>query len=62
MTRYNDDIYTPDFGGDFDDQMQAQSVYAYRDGVDRVLEYVESIHAYPNLIAELKWAIDEGII
>lgn len=62
MTRYNDDIYTPDFDGDFDDQMQAQSVYAYRDGVDRVLEYVESIHAYPKLMAELKWAIDEGII
>lgn len=62
MTRYNDEIYTPDFDGDFDDQMQAQGVYAYREGVDRVLEYVDSINAYPKLMAELKWAIDEGII
>ncbi len=34
----------------------------YNEGVDRVLEYVESINVYPKLIAELKWAIDEGII
>ena len=40
----------------------AAEIGGYREGVDRVLEYVEAIHAYPKLVAELKWAIDEGII
>lgn len=51
MTKYNDDSWH----GEIEEA-------GYRDGVDRVLGYIESIHAYPKLIAELKWAIDEGII
>lgn len=54
MTRYNDEMpMTPEY---------AAVIGGYREGVDRVLEYVEAIHAYPKLVAELKWAIDEGII
>lgn len=54
MTRYNDEMpMTPEY---------AAELGGYRDGVDRVLEYVEAIHAYPKLVAELKWAINEGII
>ena len=34
----------------------------YRQGVDRVLDYIESTYSYPKLYAELKWAIEEGII
>lgn len=49
MTRYN--------GSDY-----REIQIAYREGVDRVLQYVESIHAYPELMAELRWAIEEGII
>lgn len=60
MTRYNDESYTND--GDFDDQLRYCRVVSYREGVDRVLEYVESIHAYPKLVAELKWVIKKGII
>ncbi len=51
MTRYNEDL--DNFSG---------SAFGYREGVDRVLKYIESIHAYPKLVAELKWAIEEGII
>jgi hypothetical protein len=36
--------------------------YKYQEGVDRILEYIESIHRYDKLVAELKWAIKEGII
>lgn len=50
MTRYND---TP---------TQTHEVEGYQEGVNRVREYIESINAYPKLVAELKWAIDEGII
>lgn len=57
MTRYNE----PHGGGE-GDLLQDMGIMSYREGVDRVLEYVESIHAYPRLVAELKWAIDEGII
>lgn len=59
MTRYNDkpphgfDPYYPDGDGE---------TKFYREGVDRVLTYIESTHAYPSLLSELKWAIDEGII
>jgi len=49
--RYNSDTWVGEVKED-----------AYRQGVDRVLEYVDSINAYPKLMAELKWAIDEGII
>lgn len=51
MTRYNQDTWANGVQGD-----------GYREGVDRVLKYIESIHAYPKLVAELKWAIEEGII
>lgn len=51
MTRYNEDTWA-----------NAHTEDGYREGVDRVLEYIESIHAYPKLMSELKWAIEEGII
>lgn len=54
MTKYNDSGYNDGFAG--------ETLDGYQQGVDRVLEYIESIHAYPKLLAELKWAIDEGII
>lgn len=50
MTRYNDE------------REDADEIQGYVEGVDRVLEYIESIHAYPKLMDELKWAIKEGII
>lgn len=50
MTRYNDN------------PTETHEVEGYQEGVNRVREYIESIHAYPKLVAELKWAIDEGII
>lgn len=59
MTRYDDEISTCD---DFEDQMDESRVLGYREGVDRVLEYIEAIHAYPKLVTELRWAIKEGII
>ena len=34
----------------------------YYRGVDRVLEYVRSIHAYPVLVEELEWAKGQGIL
>lgn len=54
MTRYNVIDEGTRVGG--------RQLYYYREGVDRVLKYIESIHAYPKLVAELKWAIEEGII
>lgn len=51
MTRYNDEPYVP-----------GEQLDGYQEGVDRVLEYVESTHSYPKLMAELKWAIEGGII
>ena len=51
MTRYSNDTWA-----------NGITEEGYREGVDRVLEYIESIHAYPKLISELKWAIEEGII
>lgn len=54
MTRYNDE---PAVGGD-----ETETLEGYQEGVDRVLEYIESIHAYPLLVSELRWAIDGGII
>lgn len=55
MTRYNDDYSGETVAG-------ITRIDGYRYGVERVLQYIESIHAYPKLMAELKWAIDEGII
>lgn len=55
MTRYNDNK-----SGGWDHILDREQ--GYKDGVDRVREYIESINAYPKLVAELKWAIDEGII
>lgn len=51
MTRYNNHTWANEIVGD-----------GYREGVDRVLEYIESTYSYPKLYAELKWAIEEGII
>lgn len=51
MTRYNDDTWG---------NMTVEG--GYREGVDRVIEYIESINAYPKLVGELEWAIREGII
>lgn len=42
--------------------LRDQDVLSYRKGVDRVLEYIESTYSYPKLYAELKWAIEEGIV
>lgn len=58
--RYRQDV--GDEEGDRDDQLQFAALRGYRLGVDRVIEYVASIHAHPRLVAELKWAIEEGII
>lgn len=55
MTRYNDH-----YSGETIIDICQQD--GYREGVDRVLEYIKSIHAYPKLVAELTWAIEEGII
>lgn len=60
MTRYNDEQW--DMEGDFDDMLRDMAVMCYREGVDRVLTYIESIHRYDTLLAELRWAIKEGII
>lgn len=60
MTRYNDTVH--DFEDDIHSGLKDERVLGYRKGVDRVLEYIESIHAYPKLTDELKWAIEEGII
>lgn len=60
MTRYNDEQW--DMEGGFDDMLRDQDVLSYRKGVDRVLEYIESTYSYPKLYAELKWAIEEGIV
>lgn len=60
MTRYND--YVSDEYGDFDEQIHDASVSGYREGVDRVLTYIESIHRHDTLLSELRWAIKEGII
>lgn len=54
MTRYNDE---PAAGGEGTEELDG-----YREGVDRVVTYIESIHAYPKLITELRWAVNEGII
>jgi hypothetical protein len=58
MTRYNESADERAFVPLYD-QFEGDG---YREGVNRVLEYVESINAYPKLIAELRWAIQEGII
>lgn len=60
MTRYNDEQW--DMEGDFDDMLRDMAVLSYREGVDRVLTYIESIHAYDTLVGELGWAIKQGII
>lgn len=51
-----------DVAGDFDDQMDYAWQGGYREGVDRVMIYIESIHRYDTLLSELRWAIKEGII
>lgn len=54
VTRYNDE---PAAGGE-----ETEAIEGYRDGVDRVVEYIVSIHRYDGLVNELRWAIHEGII
>ena len=51
MTRYNNDTWANEAAEE-----------GYQEGVDRVLEYIEATYSYPKLYAELKWAIEEGII
>lgn len=55
MTRYNDGNNCLNF----EDLCELDG---YREGVDRVIEYVASIQVYPKLTGELKWAIEQGII
>lgn len=45
-----------------DPPTETHEVDGYREGVDRVLEYIESTYSYPKLMGELKWAIDLGLI
>lgn len=59
MTRYTDELT---LGDDFDDQIHDLGILRYREGVDRVLTYIESINAFPKLVSELRWSIKEGII
>lgn len=54
MTRYRDE---PAAGGEGTEEIEG-----YREGVDRVLEYIVSIHRYDGLVKELHWAIREAII
>lgn len=54
VTRYNDE---PAAGGE-----GTETIEGYQEGVDRVLEYIESIHRYDGLVNELRWAIKEGVI
>lgn len=57
MTRYNDTVR--DFEDDIHSGLEDERVLGYRDGVDRVLEvlgYDETT------VAELRYAIEEGII
>ena len=58
MTRYN---HSPETAMDL---YGAGKLDGYREGVDRVIEYMTSTHGplIPKLTAELKWAIEEGII
>lgn len=58
MTRYNQSADERAFVGLYD-QFEGDG---YREGVNRVMGYIDSIRAYPKLTAELKWAIQEGII
>lgn len=61
MTRYNDAV-DEGWYGDFDEQLHDARVLSYREGVDEVLTYIQSIHRYDTLLSELRWAIKEGII
>lgn len=60
MTRYNDELW--DLEGDIHEALHDQVILGYREGVDRVVEYVKSTWAYPKLDGELQWAISQGII
>ena len=57
MTRYNNHYSGETLEG-------IAVIDGYREGVDRVIEYMTSTHGplIPRLTAELKWAIEEGII
>ena len=60
MTRFNDAELEED--GMLVTSVKNLTLASYQEGVARVLAYIESIHAYPKLLDELKWAIKEGII
>lgn len=61
MTRYNSEANEP-YVGMKEEHIPPEQLDGYREGVDRVLEYIESIHRYHGLMRELRWAIEEGII
>lgn len=60
MTRFNDT--EPERDGTMATAAARLRLASYQEGVERVLAYIDSIHAYPKLLDELKWAIKEGII
>lgn len=61
MTRYNSEANEP-YVGMTEEHIPPEQLEGYQEGVDRVLEYIFSIHAYRKLVSELHWAIREGII
>lgn len=60
MTRFNDPL--PEYDKKLETMFDTVRIAAYKEGVSRMIEYIESIHAYPKLLDELNWAIEEGII
>lgn len=61
MTRYNSEANEP-YVGMSEAHIPPEQLEGYQEGVDRVLEYIVSIHRYDGLVKELHWAIREGII
>lgn len=61
MTRYNDPV-EEGWYGDFDEQMHDQLVTGYREGVDRVLWFLNDWDDEGQLIRDIRDAIKEGII
>lgn len=61
MTRYNSEANEP-YVGVTEEHIPPEQLEGYQEGVDRVLEYIVSIHRYEGLVKELHWAIRGGII
>lgn len=61
MTRYNSEA-NESYVGMTEEHIPIEQLEGYREGVDRMLTYIESIHAYDTLVGELRWAIRQGII